>query len=73
MIGIEDSVHTYEYNDYYKILPAINEWSKDSKRIGKGIKVSSDFTYSSDKNNEWMTVISLKKWIAENKECIGKT
>ena len=73
MIGIEDSVHTYEYDGYYKILPAINEWSKDSKRIGKGIKVSSDFTYCSDKNNELMTVKFLKKWIVENKEYIGKT
>ena len=26
MIGIEDSPSTYLYDDYYKILPSINEW-----------------------------------------------
>ena len=33
MIGAEDSPHTYEYETYYKILPAINNWSSDQKRI----------------------------------------
>ena len=28
MIGTEDSYSTYEYSDYYKILPQINEWGK---------------------------------------------
>ena len=26
---------TYEYNDYYKILPAINNWNVDAKRINE--------------------------------------
>lgn len=26
MIGEEDALHTYEYPDHYKILPAINKW-----------------------------------------------
>ena len=38
MIGLEDAPYTYEYDDYYKILPSINSWSKCSKRIGKGKK-----------------------------------
>ena len=30
MIGTEDAPHTYEYEGYFKILPAINEWSTDT-------------------------------------------
>ena len=26
MISIDDAPYTYEYEDYYKILPAINNW-----------------------------------------------
>ena len=43
MIGEEDAPHTYEYDTYYKILPAINNWSSDQKRINKGKLVSSNF------------------------------
>src|SRR5438046_1071761 len=46
LIGVEDALHTYEYNDYYKILPAIHKWSADPARINGGAKVSPDFTYS---------------------------
>jgi len=72
MIGIEDTLHTYEYDDYYKILPAIYNWSSDSKRHKGGIKVVKDFIYSSDTNQEWMGVEELKKWISDNKMKIGK-
>ena len=47
MIGSEDSYYTYEYRDYFKILPKINNWDKDSQRIKKGIKVPEGFIYSS--------------------------
>lgn len=66
MIGIDDAPHTYEYADYYKILPAINNWSIDKKRITSGKLVAPDFTYSSDINNEWMSSEELKKWINNN-------
>ena len=26
MIGVEDAPFTYEYEEYFKILPMINEW-----------------------------------------------
>ena len=71
MIGVEDAQHTYEYEDYYKILPAINGWSKDKTRIGLGKKVKEDFSYSSDNNRDWMTVTELKNWIEQNKNKIG--
>jgi len=72
MIGLEDAPHTYEYKDHYKILPAIYNWSSDPQRNKDGIKVDENFTYSSDQNEEWMSVEDLKKWISDNKTKIGK-
>jgi hypothetical protein len=54
MIGSEDSPTTYEYNWHYKILPQLNNWSKEKKRFKNGTKVKEGFIYSSDKNSEWM-------------------
>jgi UDP-N-acetylglucosamine 4,6-dehydratase (inverting) len=71
MIGLEDALYTYEYSTHFKILPSINNWSKDPERIGKGIKVESDFVYSSDNNKDWMEIETLKKWIFNNKDIIG--
>jgi UDP-N-acetylglucosamine 4,6-dehydratase/5-epimerase len=71
MIGPEDALYTYEYPDYFKILPSINDWSKDPERIKGGTKVDSDFMYSSDSNKEWMEISELKDWIEENKRKIG--
>lgn len=72
MIGIEDALHTYEYDDHYKILPAIHNWSSDPDRISGGRKVAPDFTYSSDNNREWMSVDELRTWIATNRDKVGK-
>jgi UDP-N-acetylglucosamine 4,6-dehydratase len=72
MIGEEDALFTYEYDDYYKILPAINSWDSDPERIDGGKKVSEDFIYSSESNSEWMTVNELEHWIETNRDLIGK-
>lgn len=72
MIGPEDALHTYEYKDHYKILPAIHEWSKDPERINDGKLVDPNFTYSSDNNIDWMSIESLQSWISQNREKIGK-
>ena len=66
MIGPEDVAHTYEYDDHFKILPAIHHWSDDPERIKRGRKVASDFIYSSDNNTEWMSPEVLGRWIAQN-------
>jgi UDP-N-acetylglucosamine 4,6-dehydratase len=60
MISNEDSYYTYEYSDYFKILPQINNWNKDKVRIRNGKKVSDGFTYSSNNNLEWMSKKNLK-------------
>ncbi len=72
MISSEDSYSTYEYSNYYKILPQINDWKKDSLRIKNGLKVPEGFIYSSDDNTEWMKKSKLQTWIKTNKNFIGK-
>lgn len=72
MIGTEDAAHTYEYDSYYKILPAINNWSNDPNRIGDGKKVPERFSYTSDNNSEWMAQDELANWINNNRNKIGK-
>ena len=72
MIGLEDTSYTYEYSSYYKILPQINNWSKDKFRIKNGKKVSEKFSYSSENNLQWMTKSDLKKWITYNTKIINK-
>ena len=72
MISSGDAPYTYEYNSHYKILTSINSWSADPKRINDGVKVPEDFTYTSNNNNDWMSVDSLKNWIKTNKDFIGK-
>ena len=72
MIGPEDAAHTYEYPGYFKVLPAIHDWSHDPKRINGGALVAPDFTYCSDNNPQWMSIPSLQAWIGENRQHIGK-
>ena len=63
MIGPEDASFTYEYEDYFKILPQINNWDQDSDRIKLGMRVPEGFQYSSDNNSAWMTGEHLLSWI----------
>jgi UDP-N-acetylglucosamine 4,6-dehydratase (inverting) len=72
MIGFEDAPHTFEYDTYYKILPAIHSWSTDPLRINGGKKVNDDFIYTSDNNTEWMSIGELREWIDLNKSKIGR-
>jgi UDP-N-acetylglucosamine 4,6-dehydratase/5-epimerase len=60
MIGLEDAHYTYEYQDYYKILPSIRFWGGGEFKIGEGVKVPENFTFSSDTNSDWMTVKKLQ-------------
>ncbi len=71
MIGPEDAPHTYEYSDHYKILPAIHNWSSDHARISGGVKVEDGFTYTSDNNQDWMSVETLRQWIDAQRSRIG--
>ena len=65
MISAEDSHTTYEYDEYYKILPSINHWNTDPERIKDGVKVPEGFEYTSDNNSQWMSVEDLSNWMEE--------
>jgi UDP-N-acetylglucosamine 4,6-dehydratase len=72
MIGVDDAPYTYEYPSYYKILPAIHEWSSDPARINSGVRVPPDFSYCSDNNPEWMSVDALRAWVDQYRDQIGR-
>ena len=72
MISPEDAHYTYEYDEHYKILPAIHGWSQDLARIQNGKKVAPDFSYSSDNNPDWMSIDTLRAWVEQNHEKVGK-
>jgi len=63
---------TYEYEDYFKILPQINDWYLDKCRIKTGTKVPSDFSYDSFNNSDWMNKSELNAWINANINSLGK-
>ena len=71
MIGSEDAPHTYSYTDHYKILPMIHNWSSDPLRIRDGVKVKEGFEYTSDSNNDWMSVETLRQWVEARRNQIG--
>ena len=72
MISKDDSHYTYEYDDYYKILPALNDWVNSKERIKSGKKVEEGFSYTSNNNNDWMDINTLKAWIDKNISKIDK-
>jgi len=71
MIGPEDSYYTYEYKEHFKILPQINDWANDTKRIKDGVRVPEGFVYASDTNGDWLKDAELKAWIDVHHEKIG--
>lgn len=71
MIGEEDAFHTFEYDEYFKILPAIHNWTSSEARIKNGQKVAPGFSYTSDNNTEWMPKEELQRWVAANSGKIG--
>lgn len=72
MISAEDALHTYIFGDYYKILPAINDWHLDPARINGGVKAPENFVYASDTNTQWMSCEVLRDWIEKNREKVGR-
>ena len=72
LVSVEESVSTYSYDGYYKILPQICDWDDARNMVKGGMRVPKGFTYSSNNNIEKMTVEELKKWIKDNQKKIGK-
>ena len=66
MISSDEAYCTYEYKNFYKILPSINDWHLDIKRIKNGKKVNANFSYNSKDNKYKMSIVELQKWINKN-------
>ena len=65
MISIEESPYTYEYKDYFKILPQVSDDYKKYK-VNKNNLAPNNFFYRSDSNKIWMTKKQLKDWLKKN-------
>lgn len=72
MINSEDAFHTYEYDGYYKIFPAIHGAKLDSLYLNGGKKVPPDFVYCSLTNKEWMSIDNLQAWVRTHLDCIER-
>lgn len=68
MITEDDARRTLEYDRYYLIQPEFPWWGKDikSKAIkNSGQPVPDRFSYSSDTNEQWLTIEQLRNLVAE--------
>lgn len=67
MISEMDSLSTVEFKGHYVIMPTISPWDQDDfiKKM-EGKKVGFGFKYSSDTNNDWLTVDQLRSEIREH-------
>ncbi|MDZ5606281.1 UDP-N-acetylglucosamine 4,6-dehydratase (inverting) [Bacillus pseudomycoides] len=63
MITEDDARHTLEFNNYYVIYPEFNWW--DSANTAKGKPLPEGFSYTSDKNKQWLTIDDLRNLISE--------
>ena len=48
MIPADDSRHTFEFNDHYRIMPEFRTWTSDTVQLGKALPEG--FVYASDNN-----------------------
>ena len=70
MVGIEDAPHTFSYNGITKYYPQYT-----SGHLTKNVLVSghgpNNFVYSSDQNDDWMSVKQLQLWIEQTNIPLG--
>jgi UDP-N-acetylglucosamine 4,6-dehydratase/5-epimerase len=71
MISPEDASSTYDYGDYFKILPPSSSSSPELNQHTGGVKVAEGFSYTSDGNTEWMTTNELQYWLESNTDDTG--
>ncbi len=55
----EEARHSQEFDDHFVITPDFAFWAKHNLKGGK--PVPAKFTYSSDKNSQWLTGEELRK------------
>ena len=61
MVPEDDAHHTFEYDDYFAILPTFDGWDSESYVAKHGGKKCSDgFRYSSETNTQWLSVDEIR-------------
>lgn len=62
MVPEDDARSTLEYDDHYRILPSFHDWDADDYYRGSGgARCADGFTYSSDRNDHWLTHDELRQ------------
>ncbi|NLL78204.1 MAG: UDP-N-acetylglucosamine 4,6-dehydratase (inverting) [Clostridiales bacterium] len=60
MVTVEDSHTTYEYDKHFIVYPQM-VWNNKQKPDLSGKKVAEGFSYSSDNNDQWLSVEEIKE------------
>jgi UDP-N-acetylglucosamine 4,6-dehydratase len=64
MIPRDDARNALEYDDYYAVVPAFQDWDAAAYRKNNGGTWCEDgFVYSSDTNEQWLTAKELRAMI----------
>ncbi|NQT69551.1 MAG: UDP-N-acetylglucosamine 4,6-dehydratase (inverting) [Desulfobacteraceae bacterium] len=61
LITEEEGRNTVDYNGIYVVMPNYSWWTRKNYKSGK--KLPKGFTYTSDKNDKWLSVEDLKEVI----------
>ena len=67
MITREDSPLTYEYDKHFIIYPHMSWWTPE-KAIPGGTPVGRGFEYSSNANDQWLSVDDLRRLLSDVEE-----
>ena len=68
MVGEDDAHNTLEYDNYYAIHPTVRVWSKNEPPPTNGGRPCPEgFRYSSETNDQWLTVPELERMIDQIK------
>ncbi|MBI4120274.1 MAG: UDP-N-acetylglucosamine 4,6-dehydratase (inverting) [Parcubacteria group bacterium] len=67
MITATDSASTFEFADYFVVVPSRKEWSEvEYLKAYGGRRCAEGFQYSSDKNDQWLSVGDLRELIQKH-------
>lgn len=61
LITSSDARHTLEFDDFYIIQPEFNWWKSNNHKDGKPL--AEDFEYTSDKNEEWLSIEEMREMV----------
>lgn len=65
MITVDEARHTVEFDDRYVIEPNIALYDRRSFLEDNAKQVPEDFSYTSDRNDDWLSVDTLRKMLQE--------